>query len=160
QVVNDLKRIFGFESLAIEKMAGRGLLQAFVDDHPYRLDELGSGISQFLIVLMNAAARASDYILIDEPELSLHPALQIEFVNALQAYWKKGGVFATHSLGLASTLASRVYVVSRRARVSRLEPLEQVGGIGELLRSMTYSPFEQVGYDRLCLVEGVTDVPV
>ena len=76
----------------------------------YKASELGSGLVQFILVFSNAAMRnpRAAYILLDEPELSLHPSLQLDFLTALGSFASEGVIFATHSIGLARASADHL----------------------------------------------------
>src|SRR6516165_4409122 len=75
-ITQQIRSIFEFSRLEINASTNDKLI-ALVDGQPYRLDELGAGLSQFIVVFANAAIKKPTMILIDEPELNLHPALQI-----------------------------------------------------------------------------------
>ncbi len=68
------------------------------------------------MVLGNAAFKKPSFILIDEPEISLHPSLQLKFLNKLVGYASEGVVFATHNIGLARSVAEEIYSVASGAR--------------------------------------------
>ncbi len=79
----DIARVFDFERLEINPSPDDQTLQVFVNGKSYVVNEMGSGLAQFVIVLANAAIKKPTYILIDEPELDLHPSLQIDFLTTL-----------------------------------------------------------------------------
>jgi ABC-type branched-subunit amino acid transport system ATPase component len=85
-------------------------LNCFMHGESYMLPELGSGIAQFFMVLANAAMRRPPFVLIDEPELNLHPSLPRDFLRCLVT---EGVAFATHNLGRALAQADQVYSVQR-----------------------------------------------
>src|SRR5204863_9759085 len=84
-LTTDIKHIFGFNDLEINASSDERTLQIFIDGKSFKLSELGSGIAQFILVLANAALKQPQpsYILVDEPELSLHPSLQLDFLTTL-----------------------------------------------------------------------------
>jgi energy-coupling factor transporter ATP-binding protein EcfA2 len=110
-VTETLRQIFGFKSLEINASSDRKTLQVAIDTRPYRLEELGSGLAEFIVVFANAAIRRPEIILIDEPELHLHPSLQSDFVLSLASYAKSGLVFATDG---GRTLRTHEAVTERR----------------------------------------------
>ncbi|MBY0271015.1 MAG: AAA family ATPase [Burkholderiales bacterium] len=160
RVTEDIKRIFGIKTLEISATPDKKTLHLTVDGRPFKLNELGAGVTQFILVLGNALIRSPDYIFIDEPELSLHPSLQIDFLTTLASYAKQGVVFATHSLGLARSLAPRIFTFQRGENGSIVKPFEQTPNYAEFLGEMSYSGYKELGYDRILLVEGVHDVSV
>jgi predicted ATPase len=159
QLTNEIKRIFEFDALEINPSPDEQTLQVFVDDRSYKLSELGSGLAQFIVVLANAATRRPCYVLIDEPELNLHPSLQLDFLTTLGSYARKGVLFATHSYGLARASAQSVYTVRKNAdQGSEVTPLEATPRLSELLGELSFCGYKEVGFDKILMVEGVTDV--
>jgi predicted ATPase len=90
RVVQDIARIFDFRQLQIQASADMTTLQLIVDGRSYRLEELGSGIAQFVLTLGTVAISECAYVLIDEPELGLHPTLQIDFLTTLASFAEDG----------------------------------------------------------------------
>ncbi len=126
---------------------------------PFRLDELGSGLAQFILVLANVATREQAYILLDEPELNLHPSLQLDFLTTIATYASDGVLFATHSIGLARSAGHQVYALKRlQEGVSEMRPLESLPRLAEFLGELSFSGYRELGFQSIVLVEGQTDV--
>ncbi len=158
RLTNDIKELFGFTDLEINPSADDTTLQVFVDGKSYKLAELGSGLAQFVVVLATVANRQPTFILIDEPEMNLHPALQVDFLTTLASYAQLGVIFATHSFGLARTGGDWVYSVTRADGYSELHELEATPRLSEFLGELTFSGFRELGCDTIMLVEGRTDL--
>lgn len=158
KVTDQIKHIFEFESLEISAAQSAKTLQVNIDGKPYKLGELGAGLSQFIIVLANAMIRKPSLILIDEPELNLHPALQIDFLTSLASYASCGVVFATHSLGLARSTAERIYSFQKKNGKTLVREFNRVPNYAEFIGEMSFASFQELGYERILLVEGVSDV--
>jgi AAA15 family ATPase/GTPase len=158
KVADSLAHIFGYNRFEINSANEGKTLQVILDGKPYRLRELGSGLAQFIIVLGYIAMQQPSYILIDEPELNLHPSLQIDFLTSLAAFSKNGVMFATHSIGLARSVAERIYSFRRQDTNIFVKRFEQTSSYGEFLGEMSYSSFKDLGFDKILLVEGVTEV--
>lgn len=109
KLTQDIGSIFRFQSLEINADINNKNLNVIINGKPYKLDELGSGLAQFIVILANIAITHPSWILIDEPELNLHPSLQIDFLTTLASYSTDGVIFATHNLGLARACAERIY---------------------------------------------------
>ena len=104
------------ERLEIQSADDDSTLHVSINRKPYKLHELGSGIAQLVLgALASAAVTRPAYILIDEPELNLHPSLQLDSVSELAAFATHGVLFSTHSIGLARASADRIYSVLRVA---------------------------------------------
>jgi len=155
----DIARVFEFERLEINPSPDDQTLQVFVNGKSYVLNEIGSGLAQFMIVLANAAIKKPSYILIDEPELNLHPSLQIDFLTTLASYSESGVLFSTHSMGLARAGAERVYAVRRLAQSeSEVSPLESLPRLSDFVGELGFSGYKDLGFERILLVEGPTEV--
>lgn len=158
QVTEDIKHIFGFNSLEINSSDDAQSIQMFIDGNPYVLSELGSGLAQFFLVLANVAVKQPSYIFIDEPELNLHPSLQLDFLTTLNSYARKGIIFATHSIGLARASAERIYTVHKGDNGSKVTDYEKNPRLSELLGELSFSTYREFGFDKVLLVEGSTEI--
>lgn len=157
-VTSDIRQIFNYERLEINASQDKKTLAIYVDGKPYRLSELGAGLAQFIIVLGNTAIKRPPVILIDEPELNLHPSLQIDFLTSLSSYAQDAVIYATHSIGLARSTADRIYSFQNTNGQSLVKPFEQIPNYAEFVGEMSFSAFKEMGCDRILLVEGVHDV--
>jgi hypothetical protein len=158
QITRDISSIFELD-LEINPNPDDQTLQIFVGDRSFKLNELGAGIAQFILVLGTAAIRAPAFVLIDEPELNLHPSLQLSFLTTLASYAEKGVIFSTHSIGLARAMADRVYAVKRiKQGESTVHPLEGVPRYAEFLGELSFNGYQELGFDSIVLVEGPTEV--
>jgi predicted ATPase len=159
RVTEDIRRIFEFETLEINASGDDQTLQIIVNRRPYMLQELGSGLAQFIIVLVNAAMGRPAYVLIDEPELGLHPSLQLDFLTTLASYASEGVIFATHSLGLAHAGADWVYSVRRHGEgESEVTPHEGTPRLPEFLGKLSFAGYRELGAAQVLLVEGRTEI--
>jgi hypothetical protein len=110
------------------------------------------------MVLGNVAIKKPAMLIIDEPELNLHPSLQVKFLKVLAKY-SQHVVFASHSLGLART-AEHVWSVTKVDGRSEIKPLAATRNYAELLGEMGFEAYRELGYEQVLGVEGVTDVSV
>ena len=159
KLTDDIRRIFGFDSLDINASDDGQNLQLMIDGKSYKQSEIGSGLIQFILVLVNAATRQPSYILIDEPELNLHPSLQVDFLTTLASYAEHGVLFATHNLGLARAVSDRVYSVRKVGHDGR-EVRDFTGSraLAEFLGELGFNAYQDLGFETVLLVEGPTDV--
>ena len=156
---SELKAIFGFQEFDITTSDTRDTLYLQIDGESMGLTEVGSGISQFIMVLLNAALKQPSWILIDEPELNLHPSLQLDFLTTLGSYANRGVVFSTHSIGLARAAADAIYSVSQNGRFrSTVKKYEDTPHLSEFLGELSFSGYRELGFTRILLVEGTSDV--
>lgn len=157
----EIAELLGFDSLEINSSSDDKTLSLTIDGTmALSLADVGAGVAQLIFTVISVANRKPSVILIDEPELHLHPAMQAKFVETLSKYSEFGVVFATHSIGLARQVASQILVVSRdkKSGKSSVRPLEGVANAAQLLGEMSYSQFSALGGSHLLLVEGTTEV--
>ena len=94
------------------------------DEGRFKLDELGDGLSHFIVVLGNAMIKRPAWILIDEPEIGLHPKMQELFVRVLASKARHGLIATSHSVGLARSVADQVLMMTKEPNGRRrLEPV-------------------------------------
>lgn len=160
RVTGDIEKIFGLQHLQINSSDDNSTLQVFVEGKSYRLEELGSGFAQFILVLGNVAISRADYVLIDEPEINLHPSLQLDFLTTIASYAAHGIFYATHSVGLARSTADSIYALRLLKReTSSITLLDQLStNLPEFLGELSYSGYQILGFKTILLVEGTTDV--
>jgi ABC-type cobalamin/Fe3+-siderophores transport system ATPase subunit len=116
-------------------------------------------MTQFIMVLATAATREPKYIFIDEPEMSLHPTLQLDFLTTLASLAQEGVLFATHSIGLARAAADQIYSVYTVSDwESRISPFEATPRLSELLGELSFLGYKELGYRKILLVEGPTEL--
>lgn len=158
QVTDEIRTLFEFDQLEINASTSLKTLIVTINGHSYRLNELGSGLSQFIMVLGNAAVSRPSILLLDEPETNLHPSLQIDFLLSVVNYSRHGCIFSTHSIGLARSVADRIYSFQRRANTTTVRPFEATPNYVEFIGELSFSAFKELGVERVLLVEGVNDV--
>ncbi len=158
-ITGDIQHIFNYRSLEINMSASGKSLEVIADGRPYRLNDMGAGLSQFIMLFANVAVRRPNFLLIDEPELNLHPSLQIDFLTSLASYTTTGSViFATHSLGLARAVADRIFTFTPTKDGTVVAPFERTPNYAEFAGELSYSSFRELGFGGLLMVEGPSEV--
>lgn len=160
RVVENIRKIMGFRQLSIMASMQTKTLQLSINDRPYKLSEVGSGLAQLVMVFGSALIKRPSIIFIDEPEMNLHPRLQLDFLLNLAAYASEAVVFATHSIGLARSAAERIYTVTRSGDGSTVAAYEKSAHPLEMLGELSFSSSREFGAESLLLVEGTSDVKV
>ncbi|MFM2057561.1 MAG: hypothetical protein RLY71_1946 [Pseudomonadota bacterium] len=157
RVTEDVRRLVGAKTLEINASTELKTLQVVVNGRPHRLQELGAGFSQLVLVLGNALIQKPSFIMIDEPELHLHPSLQYDFLTTLATYANHGVIYATHSMGLAR-LADHCYSVQKKDDRSLVKPFARTSNYTEFLGSLGIAGLQDIGWNTVLLVEGPKDV--
>ena len=160
KVIQEIKALFGFSNFNIGSSSDNQNMIVDIDGHSYLLTELGSGLAHFIIVLVTCTIKSPEFILIDEPELNLHPSIQLSFLTTLASKAKSGILFSTHSIGLARSGAELIYSTQRKSMNSgsTLKEFEATENASEFLGEMSYSGYEDLGFEKILLVEGTTDI--
>lgn len=160
EVAKEIQSIFGFMDFDIDASDDGTTLKVRINGRPYKLNEVGAGIAQFILILTNLLVRAPvSLVLIDEPELNLHPRLQTQLMALLAERAEWGTIFSTHNLGLARTEADRIYsFVLESPGVTRVRPYEGTPRLAELVGELSFAGYQEIGFKALLLVEGRTDI--
>lgn len=154
-----IAQILDWQSVSINASSDKKQLLLTRDSKRFSISELGSGIAELVLCLISAAVKKPTWILIDEPESHLHPALQAKFIETLELLASEGVVFTTHSVGLARTSADTALVVEQdKLGRSSLHPLGAVRSFSELMGEMSFSQHHELGFNKLLLCEGVTEI--
>jgi ABC-type cobalamin/Fe3+-siderophores transport system ATPase subunit len=164
RAINDLNTelatLFNYRHFRLKVSDTKSHFQVSNDDGVFRLDELGDGIAHFIVVLLNALFKKPKLILIDEPENGLHPRMQQTFMRALAEKASFGIIAASHSIGLARSVADRSYVVTRDKTGVTLSLFGETHKptLSEAIHELGYSHFAEIGGNNILLVEGQTDI--
>lgn len=160
RVERQIAELLGFRSLQINADQSAKTLDVIIDDRPHKLYEIGAGVAQLIIVFAAALVQRPSYILIDEPELSLHPALQLSFLSTLSSYASRGVLFSTHSFGLARCAAEHIFTVQRveSGRSTMAVYGDRRVNLAEWLGELGYANRTDLGCEGVLLVEGPTEV--
>lgn len=161
RVQEDIAKIFEYAKLEINASPDGQRLHMLINGKSYKISELGSGLTQFFLVLASVTMRspAPSFVLIDEPEINLHPSLQLDFLTRLTSYASQGILFATHSVGLARASAEHIYSVRRGADdSSEITEYSSTPRLAELLGELSFAGYKELGFDKILLVEGSTEV--
>jgi len=157
-LIRDIGELFGYNNLQITAARTLKTLQIVINGRTQRLYEIGSGISQFILVFASAAFQNPSFILIDEPELNLHPSLQQKFLTSLASYAQDGVLFATHSIGLARSVGDYIYSVVKPENSSEVKQFEDTPTYAEFLGELSFSTYQELGMNKILLVEGPTEI--
>jgi hypothetical protein len=79
-------------------------------------------------------------------------------MTSLASYASHGVLFATHSIGLARSVAEEIYVTKAGPAGSTIKPFGAEESLSELLGELSYSAMRELGYTKILGVEGVKDI--
>jgi AAA15 family ATPase/GTPase len=133
------------------------------EEYGKKLDILysGTGLKHFLDVLVKTTLSGANIVLLDEPELGLHPDLQRDFFMYLNDLVNKKGVqifMGTHSqVALNYSDFISFYRILNSKGTRKLIPVNKIA-IETVLNDLGIRPSDVFNHDICLLVEGVTDV--
>jgi energy-coupling factor transporter ATP-binding protein EcfA2 len=140
-----------------------------VDGQLHLLSQLGSGIGEALIVLLvcklsQGGNPPTDIVLLEEPELHLHPRMQRILLERLDSYGVQL-IVTTHSPTVINALARRGARIFRTLfdETRRTIQVRAVAGLSEsraLLEAIGATPADLLLADKVPWVEGPSDIPV
>jgi predicted ATP-dependent endonuclease of OLD family len=149
-------QIDAFESSTSGADGGDHPAEMDVDDFLVQLN--GSGIREALRLILDVNFINPKALLLEEPEVHLHPALEYSLLQYLKEEGKRRQIFVTtHSTNFIDTAGeSNVYLVSRKraTEVRRLD-IEQVDT--DVSRELGIRLSSVFMFDRLVFVEGPSD---
>ena len=161
KLIEEIREIFGLGQLGITTSSDKKTLNVDLENGSFTISELGTGLSQFLILLLHVTTYKPKLLLIDEPEMNLHPRLQVELLQVLGRYCDVI-LFASHNIGLTRTLSNTRYITEKRGVKNVLRSQQAYPRLPELLGEMNYSGQHELldGVAAVLFVEGPSDVPV
>ncbi|KIP88759.1 MULTISPECIES: AAA family ATPase [Pseudomonas] len=121
----------------------------------------GQRLFAYLVINLLGAIKRNSLILIDEPELFLHPSLEVQLVDMLKQILDKfnsRAILATHSVSIVREMPSDCVHVFERTKdklVVKNPPFQTFGGDVQRIASYVFGdksvskPFEQWISDRL-----------
>lgn len=154
-----IAEVFELNSFDISASADKTHLVCMVDGRSMRLSELGAGLAQFVLVGASVLVRRPNILLIDEPELNLHAALQPRLLALVGEALAGPLIFATHSVGLARSSADMVFVLARGDDGStRCQNYLEADNLSLSLGELGYGGLLDAAHKAVLLVEGATEV--
>lgn len=121
----------------------------------------GTGLKHFLDVLLKTTISGANVVLLDEPELGLHPDLQRRFVEYLVRLSKDKGTqffLATHSQVLLNYAEFIKYFCISNTKGARTLTAVSREAVDTLINDLGLRPSDILHQDICLLVEGATDV--
>lgn len=121
----------------------------------------GTGLKHFLDVIIKTIISGAKIVLLDEPEMGLHPDIQRRFIEYLHKLSEQKGIqffMATHSqvlLNYADTITYyRITNINGQREVFRVEN----DAVYTLLNDLGIRPSDVFNQDMCLLVEGATEI--
>jgi predicted ATPase len=162
-LVEEVKRYFpDIEDIESDR-TDQDIATLTYSEYGRRLDILysGTGLKHFLDVLLKTTVSGAKVVLLDEPELGLHPDLQRRFVEYLARLATDKGIqffLATHSQVLLNYSDSVTYYRITNTKGQRSLVSVDKSAAATLMIDLGLRPGDVLNQDMCILVEGATDV--
>jgi predicted ATPase len=162
-LIEEIKRYFPDIEDVESDRTDQDIATLTYSEYGRRLDILysGTGLKHFLDVLLKTTVSGAKVVLLDEPELGLHPDLQRRFVEYLARLAADKGVqffLATHSQVLLNYSDSITYYRITNTKGQRSLVSVDKSAADTLLIDLGLRPGDVLNQDMCILVEGATDV--
>jgi hypothetical protein len=135
---------------------------AFRDPHIepqflHNLKDLGTGVEQLLMALVVGLTADAATVVLEEPEMGLHPAAQRALLGFLQEWSSSDRLYiaSTHSPVLLDWSTATVLSVTREGAVSRVEQVSEQRA--DVLRGLGVRLSDVLAAERILLLEGPSD---
>jgi putative ATP-dependent endonuclease of the OLD family len=149
-------QVDAFESSSASATGEKG---AEMDVDNFLLEVNGSGIREALRLVLDVEFKKPSILLVEEPEVHLHPALEINMMRYLKHVSRDCQVFlSTHSTNFLDTADMRnVYFVSKPQAATEVQLLNVEDAESKLPKELGIRLSSLFMFDRIVFVEGPTD---
>lgn len=151
--------LLGVQIDAFESSSTSGEKGAEMDVDNFLLEVNGSGIREALRLLLDVEFQHPGILLVEEPEVHLHPALETNMMRYLKRISRNCQVFiSTHSTNLLDTAEMKnVYLISKPKAHTELQRLNLEEAEARLPKELGVRLSSLFMFDRLVFVEGPSD---
>jgi putative ATP-dependent endonuclease of the OLD family len=153
--------LLGVQVDAFESSAA-GEKSAEMDVDNFLLEVNGSGIRESLRLILDVEFQHPTILLVEEPEVHLHPALETNMMRYLKGVSQNCQVFiSTHSTNfLDNADMKNVYLVSKPQSFTEVQLLDVEDAESKIPKELGLRLSSLFMFDRLVFVEGPTDEAV
>jgi putative ATP-dependent endonuclease of the OLD family len=164
-IQNTIKALLGVNIDAFEPEGSNQTSQrtAEMDIDEFLVEANGAGIRQALRIILDIELRKPLLVMIEEPEVHLHPGLERVMYGYLAEKSRSSQIFiATHSTNFVdASLSQNIYLISRpEESLSKIDKLVSPDDALKITDEIGLRPSTVFMFDKLIFVEGVTDEAV
>lgn len=145
------------KSVKIEVSFDRTAVTVDVDGEQRSLGDLGTGLEQLMMIGLASMGFPGKLVLIDEPELHLHPRAQKRMMLYLANHVDAHFVIATHSAAVLDSVDADIVHISRVGTGSQSRTISSNSDRYRAVRDLGHSPSELVLSRFAIWIEGPSD---
>ena len=137
----------------------RNVIHLTIDGEERRLDDFGTGVEQLLLIGTAIQKMPDRFVLIDEPEVHLHPGTQKRIIRYFTENTTDNTriIIATHSPSIIDNDNISLIRTSRSEGVSKYTTIKSNNERYEAVRALGHRPSELVQTNFVIWVEGPSD---
>lgn len=144
-------------SVKLEVPDSKKTILVNIDGDERPISSFGTGVEQLIMIGVASLGFDEKLVLIDEPELNLHPRAQKRIVNYLDAHVKAQFVIATHSAAILDAAEADVIQVTNSGTGTISRTIQRNRERYEAVRDLGHSPSELLQTKFAIWVEGPSD---
>ena len=157
KALNDLVSNILESPASLHMPAVTGVLEVTINNRTLPVVDLGSGIEQTVYLAIKASQAHESLVLIEEPEIHLHPHLLLQLVRYLLSETSNQYVVTTHAAVLLDHPEASIFSVTMHEGASRLRQLQYPADRHGVVHSLGYRPSDMVHANAVVWVEGPSD---
>ena len=152
-----VKSVLEDENVELEIPSQQNRLIVSMNGREQDVEDLGTGVHEVIMLAAAATAHHETLLLLEEPEIHLHPLLQKRLLNYLDCGTSNQYVIATHSAHFLDHDGAAVFHVALDRGWSTVEPVVTNSAAVRAARDLGYSPSDLLQANCVVWVEGPSD---
>jgi predicted ATP-dependent endonuclease of OLD family len=152
-----VRKLLQDDTVQIEVAANKSHIYVIQNNKTLPLEALGSGIHEVFMLAADVVLRDDKVVLIEEPEVHLHPILQRLFMNFLVTETTSQIFITTHSSAIIDSPSCNVFFVDTDESGAIIKPLITSQDRYNACRHLGFKPSDLMQTNCVIWVEGPSD---
>jgi hypothetical protein len=152
-----LQQVLGDRSAELDIPHDAGMILVRRGDLILRLEHLGTGVHQVVILAAAATLIENSVVCMEEPEVHLHPLLQRKLIRYFSENTSNQYLIATHSAHMLDHERATVFHVQHSASGTEVQHAGTPQKVSNLCADLGYRPSDLLQANAVIWVEGPSD---